>query len=143
MTRELIYSALFDKVKSINGIKTSSRILEHYNDVSPRDQPALYQTQISETPTQMRGMPVKWNLKINLHLYINRGGDHRIIPSQEINRYIDLIEVALKPDIDGFQTLSGLVSHCWISGTIMTSEGLLGDQEVAIIPIEIYLSNQL
>jgi len=143
MNREAIYNALFNKVKVLKSIKTASRILVHYDEVPARDQPALYQTQISETPIQQKGMPVKWNLKVNLHLYVNRGSDHKIIPSQEINKLIDAIELILKPDASGFQTLDGVVSHCWISGTIITSEGLLGDQEVAIIPIDILVTNQL
>lgn len=143
MTRETIYAALFNKVKFISGLKTSSRILKHWDDVSPSDQPALFQIQINETPEQRKGIPVKWTLRAQLYLYANRGDDHTVIPSQAINSLIDKIELALKPDVDGFQTLGGLVSHCWIAGSIQTSEGLLGDQEVAIIPIEILVTNQL
>lgn len=143
MNREAIYAALFAKVSALSGIVSSSRILLHYNDVPARDQPSIYQTQISETPIQQKGMPAKWSLKVQLHLYVNRGGDHTIIPSQVINTMIDNLETVLKPDISGFQTLGGLVSHCWISGTIITSEGLLGDQEVAIVPIDILVTNQL
>ena len=143
MNRETIYAALFTKLSSMSGIVTKSRILVHWDEVSTRDQPALYQTQISETPIQTKGMPTKWNLKAQIHLYANRGGDHKAIPSQTINTMIDNIESILKPDSNGFQTLGGLVSHCWISGTILTSEGLLGDQEVAIVPIDILVTNQL
>lgn len=143
MNRETIYAALFAKVNAINGIVTSSRILQHWNDVTPRDQPALFQTQVNESPEQRKGLPPKWTLRAQLYLYVNRGGDHKIIPSQKINELIDKIETALKPDGNGFQTLGGIVSHCWIDGTIVTSEGLLGDQEVAIIPIGILANNPI
>lgn len=143
MVRENIYAALFAKVTGLTGIKTASRILKHWDDVVPEDQPAIFQTQINESPEQRKGIPVKWTLRAQLHVYANRGSDHSVIPSQTINGLIDQIEAALKPDYEGFQTLGGLVSHCWIAGQIQTSEGLLGDQEVAIIPIEILVTNQL
>lgn len=141
MTRETIYAALFSKLVTATGVVTSSRILRMYSEVDPKDQPALFQIQTGETPTQQKTMPVKWTLTVDIYLYIHRGGDPKVIPSQKLNEMVDAIEYALRPDIGGFQTLGGLVSHCWISGKIQTSEGILGEQEVAIIPIEMYLYN--
>lgn len=141
MNRETIYSTLFNKLVTATGVITSSRILKMYTEVDPKDQPALFQIQVSETPTQQKTMPVKWTLNVDVYLYIHRGGDPKVIPSQKINEMLDAIEYALRPDAQGFQTLGGLVSHCWISGKIQTSEGILGEQEVAIIPIEMYLYN--
>ena len=138
MKREQIYSALFDKIKDIGGFKTTSRKLMHWNDVPAGEQPALFQIQKAETPTQSKGMPTVWNLSVALYLYVNTQGQ---TPSMVVNDYLDKIEEALKPDYEGFQTLGGLVSHCWISGAIETDEGLLGEQGVAIIPIDIRVAN--
>lgn len=136
MNREPIYSALFAKVSIAPGMQTVSRRLRHWADVPPTDQPALFQIQKSETTTQLKGVPVKWTAKVDLYLYVNMS-DPNNTPSTLLNYYLDAIESALAPDISGFQTLGGLVSHCWIGGSVETDEGVLGDQAVAIIPIEI------
>lgn len=139
MNREAIYSALFDKFEALQGIKTASRKLLHWNDVSPTEQPALFQIQIGEVPTQTKGIPTQWNFSVKLYLYVNSQDGN---PSTLLNTYIDRIEEAIKPDSDGKQELGGLVSHAWISGAIETDEGVLGDQAVAIIPIDIKVANQ-
>ena len=138
INREQIYSALFDKIKNIGGFKTSSRKLLHWNDVPAGERTVVFQIQKSETPTQSRGIPTVWNLSVLLYLYVNTQGQ---TPSIVLNDYLDKIEEALKPNFDGFQTLGGLVSHCWISGAIETDEGVLGEQGVAIIPIDIRVAN--
>lgn len=139
MDREEIYQALFDKVKNIQGIKTSSRKLKHWNDVPPSEQPALFQIQKGEQPTQSKGMPTSWNFSVELYFYVHSQEGN---PSSLLNLYLDKIEEALKPNANGFMDLNGLVSHCWISGNIETDEGVLGDQSVAIIPISIKVANQ-
>lgn len=138
--RETIYAALFSKVSGIAGIVTASRRLWHWSDVPPASQPALYMAQRSETAVQLRGVPPKWTLAVDLYLYAYSGNDHNAIPAQKLNPLIDAIETALLPSPGGFQTLGGLVSHCWIAGKIETDEGFLGPQAVAIIPIEIVTS---
>lgn len=139
MNREAIYSALFDKIKVITGLKKVSRKLLHWNDVPPSEQPALFQIQIGETPIQTKGFPTVWEMNVKLYLYVNSQTGY---PSLLLNQYIDKIEEALKPNSQGFQELGGLVSHCWINGGIETDEGVLGDQAVAIIPIGIKIANQ-
>jgi hypothetical protein len=37
---------------------------------------------------------------------------------------------------DVYQTLNGIVSHCWISGKIEIIEGVLNNQGIAIIPVD-------
>ena len=139
MNREAIYTALFNKVKLTDGIVTSSRKLKHWADTQPYEQPALFQTQTGESVTQSRGSPEVWELSVKLYLYANTQNG---LPSTIINGLIDKIQTALKPDLTGCQTLGDLVSHCWISGSIETDEGVLGDQGV-IIPINIKVVNQL
>jgi hypothetical protein len=140
MTRETVYAALFDKVKNLSGLKTSSRRLIHWGDVAPASQPALFMVQKNETGEQRRGLPTKWHLAVDFYLYSHSGGTPSSTPSQIQNPLIDAIETALAPDSTGFQTLGGLVSHAWISGPIETDQGFLGDQAVAIIPVDILTS---
>lgn len=138
MTRELIYSTLFDLLKGVGEFKTTSRRLKHWSDVAPAQQPALFVSQRTEIVTRIPGLNPVWDLHLDVYIYANTGGDKSLAPSQILNPLIDAIEEALKPNaIDNKQTLGGLVQHAWIDGAIETDEGVLGDQAVAIIPVVI------
>ena len=143
--RETIYAALFTQVSTAAGFTTKSRRLRHWDDVRAEEMPALFQTQITENAEQRRGVPGKWSLHAQLWVYVSTAAqqDPTVVPSQLLNPLLDAIEYALRPDdvANSVCTLGGLVSHCWISGQIETSEGLLGDIEVAVIPIEILVPN--
>ena len=138
MNRETIIAALFDRLTGLPGLVTISRRLKHWADVPAAEQPALFLTCGNSAPEQTRGLPPKWRLQATLHLYVNTGGDDRLSPSAQLNELLDAIEAALAPTGgEPAQTLGGLVSHAWISGAIETDEGVLGDQGVAILPLEI------
>lgn len=142
MNREAIYSALFEKIKAIEGLVTVSRVLKHWNDVTPSEQPALFMTQDGEIPISRTGLPTTWKLMVSLYLYCNAGGDSDAIPVIEINKYLDTVQDALKPDmITGYQTLGGLVQDVSFGEKIETDEGLLGSQSVVIIPILITITD--
>lgn len=139
--REAIYEALFAKLSGIEGLKTKSRKLKHWNDVPSSAQPALFMAHKSEhtdpsNPT--RGIPPKKTLNVDVYVYVNTSGNQT--PSTVLNEYLQKIDDALLPDTPpqtGLCTLGGLVHHCWIEGATETDEGVLGDQAVAIIPIRI------
>jgi hypothetical protein len=140
--REPIYLALFELISDLaeaNGVVTVARKLRHWADVSATDQPAIFQIQRNEVPGQTRGLPTKWKLNVDLYIYVNSGDDPAGSPAKILNPILDALEALFPPSEENgqIQTLGGLASHCWISGTIETSEGVLGAQEVAIVPIEI------
>jgi hypothetical protein len=137
MNREPIYAALWGKLQDLPGIVTSSRRLKHWSDVSKDEQPAIFQAQAGELAVQRRGLPTKWTLSVTVYVYVNAGADPDESPAPALNDLLDALEAALAPDPGGFQTLDGLVVNCWISGKIETLEGILGGQEVALVPIEI------
>ena len=141
MTREQIYSALFSLIQTAcqgAGVVTVSRKLMHWTDISAQQQPAVFQIQKDEEPEQKWKVPTKWKLNVDLYVYVNTSANPNTAPSSLLNPIIDAIEAVLLPnEPNGPQTLGGLVSHAWISGKIETSEGVLGPQEVAIIPVEI------
>jgi hypothetical protein len=119
-------------------VKTSSRILKHWNDTPAIEQPALFQTQTGEIITQQKGLPQKTELTVKFHIYVT-SADKNIPPTTLLNPILDVIDRALQPT--GGSTVQTLgidgISHAWISGQIETYEGLLGTQEVAVIPISI------
>lgn len=137
MTREPIYAALFAKVSGISGFSTISRRLKHWTDCEDAELPALFMAQAGEVATQKRGLPAKWSFLINLHIYVSSGADPNSSPAPALNALLDGLEAALRPDLSGFCTLGGLVRNAWISGKIVTLEGILGGREVALVPVEI------
>lgn len=143
MNREPKYVALFAKVSGIPGLVTTSRRLRHWSDVKPVEQPALFQVQMRENQRPRKGIPALVTFGCELYLYVNTGNAlDDVTPSTELNQFMDAIEAALAPDpLTGFQTLGGTVSHCWIEGDIVTDEGVLGPQAVAIIPVKILANN--
>jgi hypothetical protein len=134
--RERIYSALFAKLSAISGLVTISRRLKHYDDVAPTEQPAMFVTQGNQFVRQIKGLPSQYTLDAKIWLY-TYDPDPTKPPAQMINDIMDQVDEILKPTApDDKQTLGGLVDHCWIEGEIITDEGTLGDQSVAIFTIK-------
>lgn len=138
MNREPIFAALFDLVSVAPGLVTMSRTLKHWSDVSAEERPALFQAQGGQTvvATAANGLPSKWMMEASLYVYVSTDGSAS--PGQVLNPILDAIEAMLAPNPMGVpQKLGGLVEWVRIEGTIETSEGTLGTDEVAIIPVRI------
>jgi hypothetical protein len=120
--------------------KTATRKLATWENVAPEDQPALFLQKGTEDANKRRGLPTIWKFGFKLYLYVHTGAqnDPDIGPSQLLNPLLDAIDAALTPDDNDTNcTLGGLVSHCAINGTIEIFPGTLGDEAVAIVPIEV------
>jgi hypothetical protein len=140
MNREAIYSALVALLEDATGEwRTTSRRLEHWNDVPPEAQPALFQSQTGEFAVTVRGQPTVWTLNVDVYVYCFDSSGKP--PAPALNDLIDSIQAALEPNaVEEAQTLGGLVHWCRIDGQIETDEGTLGSQAVAIVPISILVS---
>jgi hypothetical protein len=140
IAREPIYAALFDLAAGAAGFVTAERRLRHWSDVAPAEQPALFMTQKSEVASvKTLGAPTVWTLLIELYLYAH-SSDPYLSPATVLNPLVDAVEAALAPAATtGLQDLGrpSMVQHAMISGKIETEEGVLGDQAIAIIPVEI------
>lgn len=131
ITRDPIYQALFNRLKLTTGLITSDRILRHWNDVKPPEQPALFLVSGTESAQASLGLPTKWNLSAKAYLYVRT--EKGTVPATVLHAMIDAIEQSLKPDaITGKQNLGGLCNHCFMS-SVEHDEGLLGQQGVAIV----------
>jgi hypothetical protein len=136
---EPIYAALFARLEAIAGLKTSSRRLRHWNDVPKEQQPALFMIQTGEAPEQVKGLPPKWRLGLEVYLYVTVSED--IAPATILNPLLGAVREALGPEpVSNAQTLNGLASHAWIAGQIEVYDGVLGSQAVALVPIEILVA---
>ena len=140
INREPIYAALFGLIGAAADFAVVNRRLRHWSDVSPAEQPALFMAQKIETASiKTLGAPTVWTLSVDLYLYAH-SSDPYLAPATVLNPLLDAVEAALAPSAaTGIQDL-GLptqVQHAYISGKIETDEGVLGDQAVAIVPVEI------
>lgn len=137
MNREPIYAALFARLSSIAGLKTTSRILRHWNDVPSEQQPALFMSQAGETASTITGEPQKWLLMVDLYVYVQTDGITP--PGTVMNPILDAIEAVFQlHPITGKHTLDAPgVEWARIEGTIQTDEGTLGNQAVCIVPVQI------
>jgi hypothetical protein len=140
IAREPIYAALFARVAAAAGFVTAERRLRHWSDVAPAEQPALFQSQKSELgAVKTLGAPAVWTLAVELRLYAH-SSDPYLAPAMVLNPLIDAVESALAPAaMTGIQDLGlpAMVQHAYIAGKIETDEAAMGDQAVAIVPVEI------
>ncbi|MGH7052550.1 MAG: hypothetical protein ACREFA_01835 [Stellaceae bacterium] len=138
--RETIYAALWALASSAARFASANRRLRHWSDVSPAEQPALFMSEKGgEGRIKALGAPVVWTLRADFHIYAHSTNPH-ISPAQILNPLIDALEAALAPmPVTGLQNLGlpGMVQHALVVGKIEIDEGVLGDQVVAIVPVEI------
>ena len=140
INREPIYAALFALVAGAADFTVADRRLRHWSDVAPPEQPALFMAQKSELASvKALGAPMVWTLAVDLYVYVH-SSDPYLAPATVLNPLIDAVEAALAPlAATGLQDLGlpAVVQHAYISGKVETDEGVLGDQAVAIVPVEI------
>ena len=140
ISREPIYAALFALASGAAGFVTAERRLRHWSDVGPAEQPALFQCQTREVASVRRlGAPTVWTLHAELYLYAHSSDPYQS-PASVLNPLLDAVVQALAPDpTTGIQDLglAATVRHACIAGRIDTDEGTLGDQAIAIVPVEI------
>ena len=138
--RELIYSTLWEFGASAARFTNANRRLRHWADVSPAEQPALFMSERGgQAAVKKLGAPIVWTLYADFYIYAH-SGDPYLAPTTILNPLIDALEAALSPSpTTGVQNLGlpQMVQHAYIAGKVQTDEGVLGDQAIAIVPVEI------
>lgn len=145
--RETIFAALLTKAQTavLNGnpaFVTSSRKFRSWDEVNPVEMPALFIASGNQNAMQQAQYgDIKWRIRALAWIYCMHSPDSETIPGTDLNYLLDAFEEALKPTVPGRQTLGGLVTHAYIDGEIMISEGSLPNdtKSVALIPITIDL----
>lgn len=136
-SREQIFAALFAQVSS-SAFVTMSRRMQHYANVDSASQPALFQSEGKQTAAVVAGKPTKWTFRAALAIYAHAQTANPDDLTSTLNDLVDGVVAALdREPATERQTLGGLVYDCRVQGDIETDEGFLGDQAVALIPIEI------
>jgi hypothetical protein len=138
--RETIYAALWKLGAGAARFASANRRLRHWSEVAPAEQPALFMSEKGgQAATRKLGTPIVWTLYAEFYVYAH-SGDPVFAPGTILNPLLDALEAALAPSpATGIQDLGlpDMVQHAYIAGNIATDEGVLGDQAIAIIPIEI------
>jgi hypothetical protein len=140
IAREPIYAALFARAAGAAGFVTAARRLRHWSELTPAEQPALFMRQKGEVAAiRTLAAPTIWTLAVEFYLYAHES-DPYIAPTSVLNPLVDAVEAALLPPAaTGLQDLGlpATVQHAYIAGKVTTVEGVLRDQAVAILPVEI------
>jgi hypothetical protein len=138
--RETIYSALWELGASAARFATANRRLRHWAEVAPAEQPALYMSEKGgRAAVKKLGAPIVWTLYAEFFLYAH-SSDPFTAPGIILNPLLDALETALAPSpTTGIQNLGlpEMVQHASIAGKVETDEGVLGNQAIAIVPVEI------
>jgi len=138
--REAIYAALWTLGSDAGSFASANRRLRHWADVAPAEQPALFMSEKGgHAQVKKLGAPIVWTLFADFYIYVH-SSDPYAAPATIINPLLDALERALAPSAaTGIQNLGlpQMVQHAYIAGKIETDEGVLGDQAIAIVPVEI------
>lgn len=138
--REAIYSALWTLAASAASFASADRRMRHWSEVTPVEQPALFMSEKGGLAAiKALGAPTVWTLYADFYIYVH-SSDPYAAPATILNPLLDALEGALAPvAATGVQNLGlpGMVSHAYIAGKIETDEGILGDQAIAIVPVEV------
>ena len=140
MNRESIYSALFNQLKSVDGIVSATRGTPRQGfDQDRANMPALFMIQRKEEPQRVgKGMPPKWKLTVDVLLFAATADSRTAVAMSKLNPILDAIDDALDPNAVGLfdNTLGGLVSHCYLNGASQIVEGLDSNVSAVIMEIE-------
>ena len=138
--REAIYAALWTLGAGSSSFASANRRLRHWSDVAAVEQPALFMSEKGgHAVVKVLGAPIVWTLYADFYIYAH-SSDPYTAPATVLNPLIDSLEEALAPSpATGIQHLGlpEMVQHIYLAGKIETDEGVLGDQAIAIVPIEI------
>ena len=138
--REAIYAAVWELAAGAAPFASKNRRLRHWVDLAPAEQPALFMSEKGGLATvKALGAPIVWTLYADFYVYAH-SSDPYLAPAAILNPLIEALEAALAPSpTTGTQNLGlpEMVQHVYIAGKVQTDEGVLGDQAIAIVPVEI------
>jgi hypothetical protein len=140
IVREAIYGALWLLAAGAANFASANRRLRHWADLAPAEQPALFMSEKGgHAVTKALGGLTIWTLSVDFYVYVH-SSDPYLAPAMLLNPLLDALEAALAPSpVTGIQNLGlpAMVQHAYTAGKVETDEGVLGDQAIAIVPVEI------
>jgi hypothetical protein len=137
---ELIATALFILLgRASYEFLSMNRRGNIWGNVAPADQPYLALIERGGTGVQNKAIGLeKWTLHFLVLVYIRADAQPSAIPATPINAAWKAIASAMNSSpIGERQTLGGLVNNAWIGGQVMIDTGILDNQCVLLIPIDV------
>lgn len=144
--RDTIFQALLARL-SEKVTKLASPVndrMRHWSSTPPSEQPCLSVVKGPERRIGDFDKPPIWDLTATLYLYVHAQNLVDVSPQRRMNQILTQIEAAFEGEGEGgyspsggqfATTLGGLVKYARIEGEIMTDEGTLDDQTVAVIRV--------
>lgn len=150
LDREALHAALYARLTNATTFETMGREFKSWDDVPAGAQPAIFVVLGNQAPQpRLRGLPPVWEVNATVFVYCRNDAFPDQPSGMLLNDIVFQIDRALErtaneggggafPDAGNQYetTLGGLCSHCWISGEVVTDEGRLSPQCVAVIPIQ-------
>ena len=134
--RESIYAALWTLGAGAASFASANRRLRHWAEVAPTEQPALFMAEKGgHAVTKALGSPITWTLYADFYVYVH-SSDPYLAPARPRARREAGSEALPATGIQNLG-LPAMVQHAYIAGKIETDAGVLGDQAIAIVPVEI------
>jgi hypothetical protein len=143
-TRNQVFTALFALTASLEIdaggtlFALRSRKFKAWSAVPADQQPALFQTEHTEQSTQRTGMDAARRFHASWTVYLRSDdSDPLDLGTVKLNDCLDAIENAFAgaTDLQGKQTLGGLVYHAYIDGQIIKIPGDEDGQGMLVVPI--------
>lgn len=129
---------------------TISRHPKHWSDTPPEEQPACFIALGNQAPSYTTAnAPAVWTINATVYLYARRVESDDSAPS--LAKLLTELESALEwksddgpmqsfpmgPGVTGQTTLGGACHYARIAGDTVTDEGLLDDQQVGVVTVEL------
>lgn len=139
-TREQIGAAFWNLVSVAPGFRASSRRFVHWDQVSGADQ-LPFMTLIKTGEQRVRQDDGTAVIHLFYHLLVyTMAGDPTVASETQMNDLLDAVDQAVQPtgtDMQGRQTLGGLVYWCQPRGRVFVDAGDTDGKGVAAVPFEI------
>ena len=141
MNREAIAEAVFGKLTSASGLRSSGRIPKPFDQITATDCPALYMGVGSSESVGTPGPRAKWRMEFLAYVYCNDGSISG--PSIQLNEFLAAIDAAFLADETELAIPGASPNHTTLGGLalyarpthVQTDEGSFGDLGVAIVTI--------
>jgi hypothetical protein len=141
MSREVAFSALFQRVSNACPWVTTSRRIKLWSEVPAQLRPALFQLESGPETYQWTSLASpRRSFDVKLFLYFD-SRDPSTPGSRAINNALDALDAALAPrgldDAKGRQTLGGAVYDCKIVGVPVRDTGDLDGDGLAVVTVRL------
>lgn len=135
--RNDLYGALFERLKSAQGVVTVENTIRHIDNVSAEEMPYVGIFVRAQQRTSGSGhLPGKYLLPFELFVYVSRK-DTDVHAAALLNDVLDAIDIALEaPHNWPFEPpgTAPQMHHMRVEGTIDLDSAPMGEQAMAVVP---------